>query len=122
MYGWQTSRDVLLVLPDTEEAFVPRQHYGSLCHRVLGFKPQHRLEWRSQDGQNKTEQPDHCASLGDSVAYSTRIRFSVHTGRLAFAMYFATVVWLTSIPSLSNSPWIRGAPQKGFAMLIWRIS
>jgi hypothetical protein len=49
-------------------------------HRVLSFKPQLRLEWRGQDGQNETEQPDHSASLGDSITSSTQIRFSVHTG------------------------------------------
>jgi len=27
-------------------------------HRVLSLKPQLRLEWRGQDGQNETEQPD----------------------------------------------------------------
>jgi hypothetical protein len=27
-------------------------------HRVLSFKPQLRLEWRGQDGQSETEQPD----------------------------------------------------------------
>jgi hypothetical protein len=48
-------------------------------HRVLGFKPQLRLEWRSQDGQNETEQPDHSANLGVSITASTRMRFSVHT-------------------------------------------
>jgi hypothetical protein len=48
-------------------------------HRVLGFKPYLRLEWRGQDGQSETEQPDHSASLGDSITSSTRIRFSVHT-------------------------------------------
>jgi len=37
-------------------------------------------------------------------------------------MYFATVVWDTSIPSLSSSPCRRGAPQSGFAKLIFRIS
>jgi transposase len=50
-------------------------------HRVLGFKPQLRLEWRDQDGQNETKQPDHSASLGDFFTSSTRIRFSVHTAR-----------------------------------------
>jgi len=50
-------------------------------HRVLCFKPQLRLEWRGQDGQNETEQLDHSASLGDSIMSSTRIRFSVHTPR-----------------------------------------
>src|SRR6266404_5213485 len=35
---------------------------------------------RGQDGQKETEQPDHSASLGDSITSSTQIRFSVHTG------------------------------------------
>src|ERR1700722_15236426 len=48
-------------------------------HRVLSFKPQLRLEWRGQNSQNETEQPDHSASLGDSITASTQIRFSVHT-------------------------------------------
>src|SRR3981189_2866471 len=48
-------------------------------HRVLSFKAQLRLEWRGQDEQNETEQPDHSASLGDSITSSTQIRFSVHT-------------------------------------------
>jgi hypothetical protein len=47
--------------------------------RVLSLKPQLRLEWRGQDGQNETEQPDHPASLGDSITSSIGIRFSVHT-------------------------------------------
>ena len=49
-----------------------------------GPMPMHELlgtdEWRLQDGQNETEQPDHSASLGDSTTSSTRIRFSVNTG------------------------------------------
>src|SRR5206468_5636190 len=52
-------------------------------YRVLSFKLQLRLEWRGQDGQNETEQPDHSASLGDSITSSTQIRFSVHTGAIA---------------------------------------
>ena len=50
-------------------------------HCVLSFKPQRRLEWRGQDGQNETEQPDHSANLRDSITASTRMRFSVHTTR-----------------------------------------
>ena len=53
-------------------------------HRVLSLKPQLRLEWRGQDGQNETEQPDHSASLGDSITSSTQIRFSVHTASLRY--------------------------------------
>jgi hypothetical protein len=44
-------------------------------HRVLSFKPHLRPEWRGQDGQSETEQPDHSASLGDSIAPSRRIGF-----------------------------------------------
>jgi hypothetical protein len=49
-------------------------------HCVLSSKPQLRLEWRGQDGQSEREQPDHSASLGDSITSSTRMRFSAHTG------------------------------------------
>jgi hypothetical protein len=48
-------------------------------HRALSFRPQPRLEWRDQHGQNETEQPGHSASLSDSITSSTRIGFSVHT-------------------------------------------
>jgi hypothetical protein len=37
-------------------------------------------------------------------------------------MYFATLVWPTSMPSESSSPWMRGAPQSGLARLMPRIS
>src|ERR1035437_243210 len=36
-------------------------------------------------------------------------------------VYLATVAWLISMPSLRSSPWIRGAPQSGLALLICRI-
>jgi hypothetical protein len=58
-------------------------------HRILRLKPHLRLEWRGQDGQSETEQPDHSASLGDSITSSTRIRFSVHTGAVA-----AVLAWV----------------------------
>src|SRR5450631_1007915 len=58
----------------------PQDYQLMSKHRVLGFKPQLRLEWRGQDGQNETKQPDHSARLGCFFTSSTRIRFSVHTG------------------------------------------
>ena len=36
-------------------------------------------------------------------------------------MYRPTVAWLILIPSLSSSPWMRGAPQSGLARLMRRI-
>ena len=65
--------------PDTTRQPTPQDIQLMSKHRVLSFKPQLRLEWRSQDGQNETEQPDHSTSLGDSITSSTQIRFSVHT-------------------------------------------
>src|ERR1700730_11859152 len=57
----------------------PQDHQVMSEHRIPRLKPHLRLEWRGQDGHNETEQPDHSASLGDSITSSTRIRFSVHT-------------------------------------------
>src|SRR6266852_2285869 len=37
-------------------------------------------------------------------------------------MYFATLDCATSNPSLSSSPWMRGAPQSGFSTFIRRIN
>src|SRR4029077_15142778 len=43
-------------------------------------------------------------------------------GRAPFTIYLATVDWAISIPSFSNSPWMRGAPHSGLARLISRTS
>src|ERR1700686_4842431 len=66
--------------PDAATPPTPQDNQLMSKHRVLSLEPQLRLEWRGQDGQNETEQPDHSASLGDSITPSTRIRFSMHTG------------------------------------------
>src|SRR5882672_7798636 len=71
---------IMVRKPDSTMEPAPQDIQLMSKHRVLGFKPQLRLERRGQDGQNETEQPHHSASLGDSIASSTRIRFSVHTG------------------------------------------
>jgi hypothetical protein len=42
-------------------------------------------------------------------------------GLLPRSMYLLTQVSPISIPSLSSSPWIRGAPQTGLSRLILRI-
>jgi hypothetical protein len=65
--------------PDATRQPAPQDIQLMSKHRVLSFKPHLRLEWRGQDGESETEQPDHAASLGDSITSSTRIRFSVHT-------------------------------------------
>jgi hypothetical protein len=67
--------------PDATMQPAPQDNQLMPKHRVLSLKPQLPLEWRGQDGHNETEQPNHSASLGDSITSSTRIRFSVHTGQ-----------------------------------------
>src|SRR3954453_3929459 len=63
---------------NTATQLAPQNNQLMSKRRVLSFKPQLRLEWRGQDGQSETEQPDHSASLGDFITSSTRIS-SVHT-------------------------------------------
>jgi hypothetical protein len=61
--------------PDATMQPAPQDNQLMSKHRVLSLQPYLRLEWRGQDGQNETEQPDHSASLGDSITSSTRISF-----------------------------------------------
>jgi hypothetical protein len=36
-------------------------------HCILRLKPDVRLEWRGQHGQNEADQRNHCANLADSI-------------------------------------------------------
>src|SRR6266568_6546593 len=85
--------------PDATMQPAPQDIQLMSKHRVLSFKPQLRLEWRGQDGQNETEQLNHSASLGDSITSSTRMRFSVHTG---IAVPTAPVELATKARRLAN--------------------
>src|SRR3981081_1630632 len=79
-YSWLRNQTSLFLTRTRPSQPTPHDIQLMSKQRVLSFKPQFRLEWRGQDAQNETEQTDHSASLGDSIASSTRIRFSVHTG------------------------------------------
>src|ERR1700752_3952032 len=62
------------------------------------------LEWRGQDGQNETEQPDHSANLGDSITASTRMRFSVRTPQKGCLAFGRTLLAATGLlPLLCHS-------------------
>jgi hypothetical protein len=65
--------------PDATMQPTPQDNQLMSQHRILSLKSQLRIEWRDQDGQTETEQPDHSTSSGDSVTSSTRMRFSAHT-------------------------------------------
>jgi hypothetical protein len=66
--------------PDATMQLTPQDNQLMSERRILCFKSALRLEWQGQDGQHEREQPDHPASLGDSIMPSTQTRFSVDTG------------------------------------------
>jgi hypothetical protein len=70
---------IIVRKPDAATPPTPQDNQLMSKHRVLSLEPQLRFEWRGQDRQSEIEEPDHSASLGDSITSSTRIRFSVHT-------------------------------------------
>jgi hypothetical protein len=89
--------------PDATRQPTPHDIQLMSKHRVLSFKPQLRLEWRGQDAQNETKQPDHSASLGDSIAASTQIRFSVHTACGAPSSARTTLILIAQVSI--RPPW-----------------
>jgi hypothetical protein len=86
--------------PDATRQPTPHDIQLMSKHRVLSFKPQLRLEWRGQDRQNETQQPDHSSSIGDSITASTQIRFSVHTGESTHPVY----LWWFAFNQLPDLP------------------
>src|SRR5216684_7990705 len=56
------------------------------------------------------------------VRFRRKVRHTWLGGPRRLTMYLATLDCATSNPSLSSSPWIRGAPQSWFSVLICRIS
>src|ERR1700676_2511103 len=106
----QLDKEPALMVREPDATMLPTLQDNQLMskHRVLSFKPQLRLEWRGQDGQSETEQPDHSASLGDSITLSTQIRFS-DTQRASFSPgsadrchKFTQYPWRTSSPISSR--------------------
>jgi hypothetical protein len=74
---------IIVRKPDATMEPAPQNNQLMPKYRVLSLQSHLRLEWRGQDGEDETQEPDHSASLGDSVTSSTRIKFSVHTGGAA---------------------------------------
>jgi hypothetical protein len=94
--------------PDATMQPTPQDNQLLSKHRILSFKPQLRLEWQGQDGQSETEQPDHSASLGDSITASTRTRFSVHTMAIRKVHRFPYVVTAVLFILISMLPQVIG--------------
>src|ERR1700687_767819 len=101
----QLDKEPAIIVREPDATMQPTLQDNQLMskHRVLGFKPQLRLEWRGQHGQSEIEQPDHSASLGDSITSSTRIRFPVHTGIEDAASSSAANTASPTAPSLTGA-------------------
>jgi hypothetical protein len=56
--------------PDAASQLTPQDNQLMSKYRILGFKSGLRLDCRRQNGQNEKQQPDHPASLRDSVTSS----------------------------------------------------
>src|SRR5580704_18365411 len=79
-YNWMKNQRFAVCEFDAPAQRAPQNDQLMSESGIFGLKPDLRLEWRGQGGQNETQKPDHSASLGDSITSSTRIAFSVHTG------------------------------------------
>ena len=76
--GGRASSQAVVIELDEEPAVVVREASPAFQlasqddqlmskHCILGLKPDVRLEWRGQHGQNEANQRDHRANLADSI-------------------------------------------------------
>lgn len=77
----QLDKEPAIVIPEPDPALHLTSQNDQLMseNRILRVKPAFRLEWQGQNRKDEKQQPDHPASLPDSVTSPTQIRFSVHT-------------------------------------------
>jgi hypothetical protein len=75
------------------------------------------IEQVETDGRNNEQV--HCGNVQRVIVQEVRHPWPGRPRRLT--IYLATLDCATSNPSLSSSPWMRGAPQSGFSTLIRRI-
>ena len=57
---------IVVCEPDAATQLSPQNNHLMSERGILGLKPDLRLEWRVQRGQNKPNQRDHRANLADS--------------------------------------------------------
>src|SRR5215471_10299917 len=95
--------------PDAATRPTPQDNQLMSKHRVLSFKPCLRLEWRGQDGQSEAEQPDHPASLGDSITAS-------HSDEVFGTHRPALRVTLPKLDRTDKGRQIVGAPTPAFCL------
>src|SRR6266404_6830832 len=97
--------------------------------RVCRYSQPHDSTSTVPENQKAIQQPERKCWHDKQVHRSDAVSVIAKKGppacdgpRLPRAMYFATLVWPTSMPSLSSSPWMRGAPQSRLARLMSRIN
>ena len=112
---------------------VPRECFGYLAQepsssRMLGYSRAYDVPSIVGQNDHDVEKPERCGRHDKHVNRSDALDLIAQKTAPGWegaprlrTIYLATVAWLTSMPSLSSSPWIRGAPQSGLEPLICRI-
>jgi hypothetical protein len=81
---------------DATMQLTPQDNQLMSKHRILSFKPQLRLEWRGQDGQNETER------AARSFRQLRGFRHGINPDKV-FGTHKPSVVPLTSAPTKPRS-------------------
>ena len=138
-HGAQSARDDAAIDPVAIADEVVRSLIPGKCLRYLTCNPFCRRICCDVDPDEVSAvEPDDGAGIGrsKSIVGTTnrsmaamsgawlrkKVRHPWLGGPRRLTMYLATLDCATSNPSLSSSPWMRGAPQSGFSTLIRRIN
>ena len=86
-----------------------------VADHARGSRTRRAIQMQSSERQRNQQK------LGSPCGSFKKVRQVCDGGFRRLAMYFATVASESSNPEFQKFPWIRGAPQRGFARLIFRI-
>jgi len=123
----------IIVADQITRCHIPRECFHDLLRQplrrgMLGHrKPEKLSSTMAHDQKGKQElkgQGRHQAKIDRPIASAwlrRNVRHVCDGGPRCLIMYLETVDSATSKPSLSSSPWMRGAPHNGFSLLICRI-
>ncbi len=138
-HGAQSARDNGSVAPiavsdHVTGSPVPRKGFGYLtcnplcCRAGCDVDPREAPTIEPHDDEGTEQSKPMVGTTNRSMAAMSgawlrkKVRHPWLGGLRRLTMYLATLDCATSNPSLSSSPWMRGAPQSGFSTLIRRIN
>jgi hypothetical protein len=130
-HGAQPARDHVTIDPvpiadEVVRSLIPRKCFRCLtCHpfgrRVRCDVDSDEVSAVQSDDDEGIQQAETDIWNNEQV-HGGKVRHPWFGGARRLTMYLVTLDCATSNPSLSSSPWMRGAPQSGFSTLIRRIN